>query len=159
MKAAAARIEALDAASLAALRGGASVPLDVEGESVEVTPEDVLVSVLSTASFDVETDGRFVAWLDLELDGALVAEGLAREAVNRINALRKDSGLAVEDRIALQLAPSGDELSKALAAHAEFLAAETLAARVEVVASDALASAEVWDLGRGNTLRARLQRA
>lgn len=159
MKAAAARIEALDAAALAALRAGASMTLDVEGESVEVTPEDVLVSVLSTASFDVETDGRFVAWLDLELDAALIAEGLAREAVNRINALRKDSGLAVEDRIALQLAPSGEELSKALAAHAEFLAAETLALRVEVVGPETLASAEAWDLGRGHTLRARLERA
>ncbi|MCY3000856.1 MAG: isoleucine--tRNA ligase [Planctomycetota bacterium] len=159
MKAVAARIEALDPAQLALLRAGQAITLELEGERIEVTPEDVLIAVESTASFEVETDGRFVLWLDLELDDALVAEGLAREAVNRINGLRKDSGLAVEDRIALELAPGDDTLRAALAAHEPFLAAETLATRVRFVAADALPASEAWDLGRGHTLRARLERA
>ena len=159
MKAAAARIEALDAPSLAALRGGTSVALDLDGESVEVTPEDVLVSVQSTATFDVETDGRFVAWLDLELDAALVAEGLAREAVNRVNTLRKETGLAVEDRIVLELAPEGAELAAALRAHESFLAGETLAQRVLHLAPGSLPESASWDLGHGQNLRARIVRA
>ena len=124
-----------------------------------VAPEDVLISVESTASFEVETDGRFVLWLDTELDDTLVAEGLAREAVNRINALRKDSGLAVEDRITLELAPGDDTLRAALATHEAFLAAETLATRVRLGAADAPGTGEAWDLGRGHVLRARLERA
>ncbi|MFZ9190215.1 MAG: DUF5915 domain-containing protein, partial [Schleiferiaceae bacterium] len=57
----------------------------------------------------------------------LVAEGLAREAVNRIQNLRKDSGLEITDRI--QLWVSGDEEAlKAVAAHHDYVAAETLVA-------------------------------
>lgn len=159
MKAVAARIEALDPAQLALLRAGQAITLEIDGERIEVTPEDVLIAVESTASFEVETDGRFVLWLDTELDDGLIAEGLAREATNRINGLRKDSGLAVEDRITLELAPGDDTLRAALAAHEAFLATETLATRLRFVAADALASSEAWDLGRGHTLRARLERA
>jgi isoleucyl-tRNA synthetase len=159
MKAAAAQIEALDAASLAALRGGAGVALELDGERVEVMPEDVLVSVQSMATFDVETDGRFVAWLDLELDAELIAEGLAREAVNRVNTLRKETGLAVEDRIVLELAPEGVELAAALRAHETFLAGETLAARVLHLGAGALSESAPWDLGHGQSLRARIARA
>jgi isoleucyl-tRNA synthetase len=159
MKAAAAKIEALEPLSLAALRGGGSVALELDGERIEVTPEDVLVSVQSTATFDVETDGRFVAWLDLELDAALIAEGLAREAVNRINTQRKETGLAVEDRIVLELAPEGAELAAALLAHEAFLAGETLAARVVHLPAGSLADGSLWDLGHGQLLRARIARA
>ena len=124
-----------------------------------MTPEDVLVSVQSTATFDVETDGRFVAWLDLELDAALIAEGLAREAVNRINTQRKETGLAVEDRIVLELAPEGAELAAALLAHEAFVAGETLAARVVHLPAGSLADGSLWDLGHGQLLRARIARA
>jgi hypothetical protein len=50
-------------------------------------------------------------------------------------------------------------LRTALAAHEAFLAAETLATRVRLVAAEALPESEAWDLGRGHTLRARLGRA
>ena len=113
----------------------------------------------STATFDVETDGRFVAWLDLQLDASLVAEGLAREAVNRVNTLRKESGLAVEDRIVLELAPEGADLAAALRTHEAFLAAETLATRVSHLAPGALPESASWDLGHGQNLRARIARA
>jgi isoleucyl-tRNA synthetase len=159
MKSAAAAIERLGAPELAVLRSGGSITIEVDGERVELGPEDVIVQVESSATFDVETDGRFVVWLDLELDAELVAEGLAREAVNRINGLRKESGLAVEDRIALTLAPLGEVLRSAVEDHSAFIAGETLATSVRFASPSELPDADEWDLGQGHTLRASLARA
>ena len=92
-------------------------------------------------------------------DAALIAEGLAREAVNRINTQRKETGLAVEDRIVLELAPEGAELAAALLAHEAFVAGETLAARVVHLPAGSLADGSLWDLGHGQLLRARIARA
>jgi isoleucyl-tRNA synthetase len=164
MKAAAAAIEALPAADLSRLRGGGTVTVVVDGESLELAPEEVLVQVESQADFDVETDGRFVVWLDTELDDDLVAEGLAREVVSRINGLRKDRGLALDDRIVLALDAGGDEfLARALERHRAFIAAEGLATRIASAVGSAGAAlpdgAASFDLGGGRTLGVVLSRA
>ena len=63
--------------------------------------------------------------VDLELSNELIAEGIAREAVNRIQNLRKDSGLEVSDRIELWMSGAPEALA-AVAAHRGYVAAETL---------------------------------
>src|SRR5690606_34536738 len=131
-KEAAAAIGKLRAADVAALRSGASIELALESGAVELAPEDVDVQVESSADFDVETDGNLVVYLDTELDRALRLEGLAREVVNRINGLRKDRGLAVEQRVRLRLTGEGELLADALTEHRDFIAAECLAVDVEV---------------------------
>ncbi|MCC7012635.1 MAG: isoleucine--tRNA ligase [Planctomycetes bacterium] len=159
MKAAAAAIERLDAVALANLRAGGSAEIVLDGERVELASDDVLVQVESTAAFDVETDGSFVVWLDLELDDELAAEGLARETIIRINALRKESGLAVEDRIELSVAPEGALARRALEIHGAFIRGETLATSLRVVDGSELAHVEPWDLGGTQLLRCVLSRA
>ncbi|MCC6409557.1 MAG: isoleucine--tRNA ligase [Planctomycetes bacterium] len=166
MKAAAVAIGALDAAALSKLRSGGPVSVDVEGAPLELVSEDVLVSVESRADFPVETDGHFVVWLDTALDRELVREGLAREAVNRINGLRKERELEVEDRIRLTLfSPDADVRAavgetRQAGGFRELVAAETLATGLSLAESE-LAGADVasWDLGEGRTLVARLERA
>jgi isoleucyl-tRNA synthetase len=64
--------------------------------------------------------------LDLEVSDDLRREGLAREVINRVQGLRKESGLELDDRIRLHLAAEG-ELEQAIAEHWELLAAEVLA--------------------------------
>ena len=160
MKAAAAQIEALGPDAVSRLRAGASVELVLEGEPWTLLAEDVQVSVESRAEFDVETDGRFVVYLDTQLDEELLAEGLARELVTRVNALRKKAGLEVEDRIRLQLDPQGNPaVERALRAHGELLATETLAREV-LVGAGALepAISEEFDLGEGRRVFASLRR-
>ncbi len=161
MKAAAAAISALGTEDLQRLRSGGAVALEIEGGGVEIGPEDVEIQVESRAEFDVETDGRLIVWLETELDEGLVLEGLAREVVNRVNGLRKDSGLAVEQRIRLFLG-SGDsaEVSESLARHRGLIADETLTLELDVAtgkpAGEGVAS---WDLGEGRQLFARLEPA
>jgi len=162
MKAAASAIEALPAEGVAVLRAGRTLPLEVEGERVEVGPEDVLISVESKADFEVETDGRFVLWLDTELDDELVAEGLLRELTTRVNALRKKAALEVSDRIRLGLEARGDALlAGALREKRAWIAEETLASEVLLDAAfpGAPLVEEELDLGGGHTLRVRLGRA
>jgi isoleucyl-tRNA synthetase len=155
MKAAAAQIERLSSAELARLRAGESLRIEVDGEWIELLPEDVLVQVQTTASFDVEADGQLIVWLDTQLDDELIA------AVNRLNAQRKALEFAVEQRIVLLLTSDSALLRSALERHAKLIAAETLATHLEVLepgAFAARASAPVeFDLGAGHVLRAVLQ--
>jgi isoleucyl-tRNA synthetase len=161
MKAAAAVIEALPAASIAELRAGRPVSIQVEGRTVELSPEDVLVSVETRADFDVETDGQYIVFLDAALDEDLIVEGLAREVINRVNGLRKDSGLAVEDRIRLRFSSvQGEDLRKALSAQRTLIQGETLAVDLAVEdgpSRDPAAAADTgFDFGQGRTLRVGL---
>ena len=158
MKAAAAAIGGLDATAAAALQKGAAVALELDGGAIELVPEDVQIQVESQAEFDVETDGRFIGWLDLELDRGLRDEGLAREVVNRVNALRKSRGLAVEERMRLHLASDSEDVRRAVESHRELIARETLAVEVALAAPGrAEAEGEAWELD-GGTLRGRIER-
>ncbi|HVS18258.1 MAG TPA: isoleucine--tRNA ligase [Planctomycetota bacterium] len=162
MKAAAAAIADLPSEDLARLRAGASIQVELEGEPLELGAEDVLVSVETTADFEVETDGRFVLWLDTELDEALRHEGLAREAIVRVNALRKSAGLAVEERIRLSLGSPQAQVRAALERHRDLIASETLAVGVEVgdaLPADASLARERWDLEGVGALEGALSRA
>lgn len=161
MKAAALVIEALDQPAVARLRSGATLSLDVGGEKIEITAEDVEIKVETTAGVDVETDGRFVVTLDTVLDDDLIAEGLAREVVNRVNTLRKSAGLAIEERIRLRLSCGTDRLlAHAIDHYGPFIRGETLA--VECSISDesfAGGAVETFELGDSRTLRVHLVRA
>ncbi len=160
MKAAAARIESLSSAEVARLRGGERLNLDVAGEALEIGPEDVEIRVETMAPMDVETDGQLVVFLDTELDEELEIEGIARELVSRINALRKEKGLAVEDRIRLRLDPAGDALARAsVDRHGPLIAQESLAVECVVSAEPFPGAAfEPLDLGADRTMRASLER-
>jgi isoleucyl-tRNA synthetase len=162
MKAAAAAIEALEPERVAALRAGGTIPLKLEGDEVAIGPEDVSVTVETRADFDIETDGRFVLFLDTQLDEELVAEGLLRELISRINALRKKAGLSVTDRIGLCLDVGDDPLlERAVRTQRALLSEETLAPEVSLgaVAIAGILLAEELDLGGGHLVRAKLWRA
>jgi isoleucyl-tRNA synthetase len=80
--------------------------------------------------YQLEREGSHAVALELELDGELRREGLAREIVHAVQSARKGAGLRVEDRIALGLG-GDEELLAAARAHEDVIARETLA--VEVV--------------------------
>ncbi|MBK7643396.1 MAG: isoleucine--tRNA ligase [Planctomycetes bacterium] len=161
MKAAATAIEALEPERVAILRSGKPVEVQLAEGPVEVGPEDVSVTVESRADFDIETDGRFVIFLDTQLDDELLAEGLLRELISRVNALRKKAGLAVTDRIRLWLDAGRDPLlAAALGSQRALISEETLAPEL-VLGGTALGSAllaEELDLGGGHVVHARLWR-
>ncbi len=111
---------------IARLEGEGVYTLSLEGQDVEISIEDVEITTEDIPGWLVMTEGGVTVALDITLTEELEAEGMARELVNRIQNLRKDSGLEVTDRIALEI---GEEpkLQQAVEAYKEYIMNETLA--------------------------------
>jgi isoleucyl-tRNA synthetase len=103
-----------------------AVTLSLEGEEITLSRDDVDVRIEGREGFSLVQEGAYGVALDLDLTPELIAEGAAREVVRATQDLRKNSGLAVEDRIELWLFGEG-ELADALRFHEDFIAQETLA--------------------------------
>ncbi len=136
---AAAGIRALSARTLARFEAGGEVLIEVGGESHRVQADEVEVVRVARGDLAVETAEGFTIGLDPAVSEPLRLEGVARELVNRIQRLRRDSGLEVSDRIRLWLTGDGDVI-RAVEAHGDYIAAETLA--VELAADGAPAEVD-----------------
>ena len=136
MKAAAAAIAALPAADIARLQAGEGVRLAIDGEEITLLPEDVLVQRSENAGLTVANDGDLTVALDPKLTPELVAEGIAREFVSHVQALRKEADLDVADRIRLSVSTDA-EAAAAIRAHADFVKGETLAIDLAIEAGEA----------------------
>ena len=126
MKEAAARIQNLGGSDIRTLLAGGSVELTLGGGSFALSAEAVLVTRAEKEHLKVLNEGTLTVALDPELTPELVQEGLVRDLVRGVQNLRKERGLAVTDRIELELAGS-EELRGAVAAFQERLTGETLA--------------------------------
>ncbi len=123
----AAAIAAADPVVLAAdLRAGRPAPIVVDGESITVDADEVILTETPREGWSVAREGETVA-LDLEITPELRRAGLAREAVRAIQEARKSSGLEVSDRITLAWHAADAETAAALREHADLVAAEVLA--------------------------------
>jgi len=118
----------------AALRSAGTAAVTVEGEPVEVTAEEVIVTETPKEGWAVATAGGETVALDLTITPELRLAGLARDAVRLIQEARKTSGLDVADRIVLRWHAEPAETREALTAHQALIAEEVLA--VEFLAAD-----------------------
>jgi isoleucyl-tRNA synthetase len=122
----AAAIAAADAAALAQALAAGSATVDVDGEPVEVTPDEVLLTETPRAGWAVASEAGATVALDLEVTPELRRAGLARDAVRLFQESRKTGGLDVADRIELWWEAEGD-VGEALREHAARVADEVLA--------------------------------
>ncbi len=106
--------------------------VDVEGETIVLSRDELDVRVEGRPGFALAQDGPYGVALDLDISPELLAEGIAREVVRGIQDLRKNSGLAVEDRIRLWMTGDTEVVRGALEAHKDFIAGEVLATEVSV---------------------------
>ncbi len=130
-------IASTDAAALAAAlssHGKASVTLD--GQPVEISRDDVIISERPRDGWSVVNEQGETVALDLELDDQLRRAGIAREAVRLIQEARKSSGLNVSDRITLEWTAT-EETAAALRAHTDEITDEVLAADMSETADAA----------------------
>ncbi|RME35649.1 MAG: hypothetical protein D6793_07025 [Thermoflexia bacterium] len=107
------------------VQAGLPVHLTVDGEEVELAPEEVLVQEKPQEGLAVASERGVTVAVDVVLTPELRAEGLAREVVRRIQNLRKEAGFELDDRI-VTVYGAGGELAEAMAAWREYIAAETL---------------------------------
>ena len=106
--------------------------MQVETESIELLGEDVEITPIDIPGWKVVNDGGLTVALDVNINEALRLEGLAREMVNRLQNLRKDSGLEVTDRISVRIQESGI-LGRAVEQNSEYIRAQILADTIELV--------------------------
>lgn len=129
-----------------ALEDGNSVKLTIDGEEFSIELEDVEIVSSEIKGWFVESDGGVTVAIDTELDESLIAEGLAREFVNRIQNMRKDAGFEVVDKINIKFTGS-ELLNNAVQSFTKYVAGETLAESVEI--SDKLNGGfkQDWQIG------------
>ena len=107
-------------------RDGGRVEIQVGDSRFVLNPEELEVVEEARGDLVVQGDGRFTAALDPSISPDLRSEGVARELVNRIQRLRKDTGLEITDRISLGIMGPA-EVRAAADSFREFIAGETLA--------------------------------
>jgi isoleucyl-tRNA synthetase len=122
-------IKALGTDALSAFMLNGSARVDVDGEMVDLGRDDMSVRVSPTAGYGAHEERGLTVVLNLEITEELRLEGLARELVNRLQNLRKSTGLDVTDRIRVRYQASGQS-ERVFEAHRNLIAAETLAEEV-----------------------------
>lgn len=100
---------------------------------VELTPEDVEIITEDMPGWLVANEGKLTVALDITLTDALVREGIARELVNRIQNIRKSNGYEIVDKIVVEI-ESRPEIAEAVTEYANYIATQTLANEVLLVA-------------------------
>ena len=112
---------------------------EVDGESIELEITDFEILAQDIPGWLVSTEGSLTVALDITISETLRAEGIARELVNRVQNLRKDSGLEITDRILLKV-DTNDLIQQAINANKEYVCNEILADEIvfEVLGGDAL---------------------
>ena len=105
---------------------------EIQGESIVLETSDFEISTDDIPGWIVATEGNYTVALDETISRALKNEGIAREFVNRIQNLRKESGLEVTDRIELKI-KSDDKINLAINDNLNYICSETLANSLDLV--------------------------
>jgi isoleucyl-tRNA synthetase len=139
MKAIAAMVNALSSDDIAKIEAEAGWKGTIEGEQIELDMNDFEIAAQDIPGWLVASEGQLTVALDITISEELKAEGIARELINRVQNLRKDSGLEVTDRIVLKVETS-DSIRAAIKANMEYVCNEVLANDIqfEAVSADAL---------------------
>jgi isoleucyl-tRNA synthetase len=119
------------AAAVKRLRAGLPLRLEVEGEEIELAPDEVLVTEEPQEGLAVASERGATVAVDTVLTPELVTEGLAREVIRRVQNLRKEAGFNLDDRIVTTYQAAGD-LAEAIEAWRDFIAVETLSVELRV---------------------------
>lgn len=141
MKAAQQAISALSQEKLNQLLAGEGVDITLDGEGFTLTPEDVEVERTALEGLVARTAGEITVILDTKLDEGLLAEGLARELVNKVNTMRRDAGFEVTDRITLTI-DTTPKVKAAFEEHRDYVTHEVLAVEVNFISCEG----SEWDL-------------
>jgi isoleucyl-tRNA synthetase len=146
MKAAAVAIAAWNQDDIAAFEREGRYALTLGDVRAEVTRAEVEIVSQDIPGWLVASDARVTVALDVTLDETLEREGIARELVNRIQNLRKESGFEVTDRIAVSIARN-DLIERAIQTNYDYICREILAEKLQVV--DTITDGQLVEVAEG----------
>ena len=118
---------------IAAIESAAETTLDLAGEQVVVTPADFEITSEDMPGWLVASEGKLTVALDITVTDELKREGVARELINRIQNIRKESGFEVTDKIKVEI-EAKEIVAPAIEQFAAYIASQTLATEVKAVA-------------------------
>lgn len=139
------KIKELDNVAVNKLDKGESIKVFIDENEIEILPSYVEIVTSEITGWAVEKDENLVVALETTLTDELIYEGYAREFVNRVQNMRKDSGYEVTDRININF-DGENEIVEAVLKFSNYIAIETLADNIkhtETINSDA----SEWELG------------
>ncbi len=131
MKAVAAHMDALNQDEIALLETSGSISFEVEGQAVTVEASDVDIISEDIPGWLVSNEGNLTVALEVELTEELKREGMARELINRIQNLRKETGLEITDRILVTVAPNV-QTDAAIESFGEMIKSQVLANDIKI---------------------------
>jgi isoleucyl-tRNA synthetase len=132
MKDIAAAITAFDQNKIQELEQNGTLNLEIEGETFEILLTDVEILSKEITGYKVANEGKITVALDIEMDEALLNEGIAREVISKLQTLRKESGLAVMDKINVQIV-NNVYTNTSLYTYNSYICSEILANSIQVV--------------------------
>ena len=124
------KIKTFNPSEIKTVEQGNTVTVNINGDSLEITKDDVEILSEQIAGWIVESENGVTVAVDTELSPQLISEGLAREFVNRIQNMRKDAGYKVTDKINVEFSGNSDFIF-AINSFANYIAAETLAEKIK----------------------------
>ena len=131
MKGVAAQMSALDQDQIAAFEKAGNITLNIDGQEAVVEVADVEIISEDIPGWLVSNEGNLTVALEVELTPELKKEGMARELINRIQNLRKETGLEITDRIKVTVA-SNEETNAAIEAFGDYIKGQVLADSIEI---------------------------
>ena len=108
------------------LRSTGLLTLDINGNKVELSEEDLLIETAQTEGYVTEADGDISVVLDTNLTPELIEEGFVREIVSKVQTMRKEAGFEVMDKIHIY-AKDNDRILELMKNHKEEIMSEVLA--------------------------------
>jgi isoleucyl-tRNA synthetase len=132
LKEVAAVIQGMNQEDIAQLERDNGYPFALNGQQVILTPEDVDILSEDIPGWLVASEGKLTVALDITLTEALKQEGIARDLVNRIQNLRKDTGLEVQDKIKLSFQNNHPEVNEAIISFEQYIREETQATHIQM---------------------------
>jgi isoleucyl-tRNA synthetase len=156
MKAIAALVGQMSGDDISAIESTGAWSGTIDGESIALDLADFEIAAQDIPGWLVASEGGLTVALDITISDELKSEGIARELVNRVQNLRKDSGLEVTDKIRITVETT-DVMREAIAAHAGYVQAEVLA--TEIVFGATSSSALITDLEKEGDTRVELVKA
>ena len=135
-KAMSAHIAGFTQEQIAAIEANDETTFELNGEQVVVTAADFEITSEDMPGWLVASEGKLTVALDITITDELRREGVARELVNRIQNIRKESGFEVTDKIRVEIEAT-ELTAPAVESFAQYIAQQTLAVDVKAVAAPA----------------------
>ncbi|HRX32339.1 MAG TPA: isoleucine--tRNA ligase [Tenuifilaceae bacterium] len=150
-------IAAMTQENIATLEKEGTFAITISSGNVDLTTDDVEILSEDIPGWLVANEGRYTVALDVTITETLRMEGIARELINRVQNIRKDSGFEVTDKIRITL-KKHDKLDKAIETHHDYIAGQTLAKEINMIDGELNGTSTVIDLDDDLTTSIRVEK-